>query len=132
MGAHAQNAPAAPCAVTVEIRDFDDYYPPGSLRRAEEGEVIVAFKATPGSKRPSDIEVVHGSGFDDLDAAAFKIARSLRVNSPCFAQTVRWAFNFDYEPPEPDPRPVKQHGCIVWTPKGTGYVLLVPDESAID
>jgi TonB family protein len=111
------------------MRDFNDYYPPGSLRRAEEGEVVIAFKVSPGSKRPSDIEVIHGSGFDALDAAAFKIASSLRVSSPCSVQTVRWAFNFDYEPPEPERRPMKRTGCIVWTPRGTGYVLLVPDES---
>jgi len=27
LGVHAQDAPASTCAVTVEIRDFDDYYP---------------------------------------------------------------------------------------------------------
>jgi len=131
LGVHAQNAPALTCAVTVEIRDFDDYYPPGSLRREEAGEVIVAFVASPGSKYPRDIEVVRSSGFDNLDAAAFKLAKSLRVNSPCREQKTRWAVHFDYEPPEPRPTRLKR-GCVEPIVRGLGFVLVVRDESEID
>jgi TonB family protein len=129
MAARAQDAPIASCAVTVQMRDYDDYYPPGALRRAEEGEAIIAFRATPGERWPRDVEIVRSSGFPALDEAALKIVRSLRVKSPCFARTVRWAVHFDYEPPEPQPR--RQTGCIEIIPRGTGYVLVVPDESEI-
>jgi len=130
MGARAQVVPATPCAVTVEMRDFDDYYPPGSLRRGEASEVIVAFLASPESKRPSDIEIVRSSGIANLDYAALKVVKSLRVSSPCSARTSRWAVHFDYEPPEPQPK--QQRGCIERTLMGLGFVLLVPDESEID
>src|SRR5262245_16446937 len=112
------------------MRDFDDYFPPGSLRRGEEGEVIVALQVAPGLRGPLAVEIVRSSGIPGLDEAALKIARSLRMNSPCYSQTVRWAVHFDYEPPEPQPS--RQTGCVVTTPRGAGYVLLVPDESGAD
>jgi hypothetical protein len=44
------------------------------------------------------IELVRSSGFPDLDAAALKLMRQVKVNSPCAGQRVRWLVHFDYGP----------------------------------
>ena len=130
IGAQAQIVGTSPCAVTAELQGFpDDFYPPGSIRRAEEGEVIITFLGSPGDDTARDVQFARSSGVPDLDAAALKVARNLRVRSPCSARVARWAVHFDHES-EQRPRP-PQAGCVVlvWA---IANVLVVPDESQED
>jgi len=127
-GVQAQIAGTSACAVTANLQgDPDDFYPPGSIRRAEEGEVIIAILASPGDDQPRDIRIVRSSGFPDLDNAALKLVRRLRVSSPCSAKVARWAVHFDHEP---DDTPAERRfGCLV---HATTNVLLVADETPVD
>ena len=56
----------------------DDYYPPGSIRREEQGSPVVQACVGPGGKLLREPVVTDTSGFPDLDAAAIKVARATR------------------------------------------------------
>jgi protein TonB len=56
----------------------DDYYPPGSIRREEQGSPVVQACVGPGGKLLREPVVTDTSGFPDLDAAAVKVARATR------------------------------------------------------
>jgi protein TonB len=56
----------------------DDYYPPGSIRREEQGSPVVQACVGPTGKLLREPVVTDTSGFPDLDAAAIKVARATR------------------------------------------------------
>ena len=47
----------ASCPVEVTLVNPDDYYPPGSIRRQESGEVVIEFTASCGSCLAGDISL---------------------------------------------------------------------------
>jgi TonB family protein len=58
-----------------------DFYPQGSIRRAEQGAPTVRVCVDPSGKLLRDPEVVESSGFRELDAAAIKVAKSSRYKA---------------------------------------------------
>jgi protein TonB len=56
----------------------DDYYPPGSIRREEQGSPVVQACVGANGRLLRDPVVTDTSGFPDLDAAAVKVARATR------------------------------------------------------
>jgi protein TonB len=56
----------------------DDYYPPGSIRREEQGSPVVQACVGPGGKLVREPVVTDTSGFPDLDGAAIKVAKATR------------------------------------------------------
>jgi len=116
------------CAVRVSLADdLDDFYPPGSLRRLEEGEVVIVFRAAPGEGSARDIRISRSSGYAALDDAALRLVRALQVNSPCESRETRWAVHFSHGPEE---KVVQPANTDVSFSRVVGKVLLVPDESA--
>src|SRR5262245_39898474 len=59
----------------------DDYYPPGSIRREEQGSPVVQACVGPGGKLLREPVVTDTSGFPDLDGAAIKVAKATRYAS---------------------------------------------------
>lgn len=57
--------------------NLEDYYPPGSKRREEEGTVRVRLCVDPAG-RVKDTQVADSSGFPELDAAALRAVGSYR------------------------------------------------------
>ena len=58
-----------------------DFYPQGSIRRAEQGAPTVKVCVDPSGKLLRDPEVVETSGFRELDAAAIKVAKASRYKA---------------------------------------------------
>ena len=58
----------------------DDFYPPGSIRREEQGAPVVQACVGPTGKLLRDPVVTDTSGFPDLDSAAVKVARANRYS----------------------------------------------------
>jgi len=56
----------------------DDYYPPGSIRREEQGSPAVQACVGPTGKLLREPVVTESSGFPELDGAAIKVARDTR------------------------------------------------------
>jgi periplasmic protein TonB len=56
----------------------DDYYPPGSIRREEQGSPVVQACVGPNGKLVREPVVTDTSGFPDLDGAAIKVAKATR------------------------------------------------------
>jgi protein TonB len=56
----------------------DDFYPPGSIRREEQGSPVVQACVGPKGQLLRDPVVTDTSGFPDLDSAAVKVARATR------------------------------------------------------
>jgi len=56
----------------------DDYYPPGSIRREEQGSPVVQACVGPTGKLVREPVITDTSGFPDLDSAAIKVARATR------------------------------------------------------
>jgi periplasmic protein TonB len=56
----------------------DDYYPPGSIRREEQGAPVVQACVGPGGRLLREPVVTDTSGFPDLDGAAVKVAKATR------------------------------------------------------
>ena len=127
-------APAAPafsandsCPVETSHKAPEDYYPPGSIRRSESGEVLIEFTAEVGAAHPRDVVVVQGSGFERLDNAALKIGRSLEVSTVCGAQRVRRYIVFEVWR---DPRDQRESiGCLVFDPAALTVLIFPYDES---
>ena len=71
----------ASCPVEATIGFPEDYYPPGTIRRMESGEVLLEITVEAGARRVSDVTVAKASGFPDLDNASLKLGRALKVSS---------------------------------------------------
>ena len=56
----------------------DDYYPPGSIRREEQGSPVVQVCVGPKGQLLREPLVTDTSGFPDLDNAAMKVAKASR------------------------------------------------------
>ena len=56
----------------------DDYYPPGSIRREEQGSPVVQACVGPNGRLLREPVVTDTSGFPDLDGAAVKVAKANR------------------------------------------------------
>ena len=80
-------APAVPafsandsCPVEISHQAPEDYYPPGSIRRSESGEVLIEFTAEVGAAHPRDVVVVQGQWFPgsrQCGTQARSVARSV-------------------------------------------------------
>jgi len=115
-------AGSSTCPVEVTVDNPDDFYPPGSIRRLESGEVIIDFTVEAGSARPKDIRLAQTSGWIDLDSAALKLGRKFDVSSQCETQRVRRSIVFDISQ---DPRDTPEgFGCLVYRPPA---MVLVTD-----
>ena len=62
---------------------LDEYYPRASLRREEQGDAWIEYGVEEGNKLLLDVRVIKSSGFQDLDSAAIKAAKSMRTMGQC-------------------------------------------------
>jgi len=114
------------CPVEAWHQAPEDYYPPGSRRREESGEVLVEFTAEVGAVHPRDVVIVNGSGIPDLDRAALKLGAALEVSTACGAQRVRRYIVFEMWR---DPRDQREfHGCLVYDPATVTVSIFPYDE----
>jgi len=129
---HAVPAIAAPmkassdCPIEATLDNPDDFYPPGPIRRQETGETVIEFTADPGSVSARDIALVQTSGFVDLDSAAIRLGRALRISSSCASQRIRRSILFDMSL-DPRDTPERGVGCLVVRPPA--MVLVVPTDA---
>jgi protein TonB len=65
-------------AKLTRMVNADDYYPPGSIRREEQGSPVVQACVGPNGRLLRDPVVTDTSGFPDLDGAAVKVAKATR------------------------------------------------------
>ena len=70
-------AAGTPAKMTRPVNP-DDYYPPGSIRREEQGSPVVQACVGPSGKLLREPVVTDTSGFPDLDGAAIKVAKATR------------------------------------------------------
>jgi TonB family protein len=113
--AHATNSPKeagqvghvpdrnTPAQITVPANP-DDYYPPGSIRREEQGSPIVQVCVDPSGKPVREPLITNTSGFPDLDDAAIQVAKATRykagtengnaVPESCLKFKIKFSLNF--------------------------------------
>jgi len=65
----------SPAMITSPVNPAD-FYPPGSIRRNEQGSPVVLVCVGPNGRLLRDPVVSDSSGFPDLDGAAIKVARA--------------------------------------------------------
>ena len=82
------------CEPKVRAPNPDDFYPPASIRRGEEGAVTFEYSVDAQTRAPKDVAIVSASGFVDLDSAALKFARQVRVETACTDQRYRLTVHF--------------------------------------
>jgi len=70
-------AAGSPAKMTRPVNP-DDYYPPGSIRREEQGSPVVQACVGSNGRLVRDPVVTDTSGFPDLDSAAVKVAKATR------------------------------------------------------
>ena len=70
-------AAGSPAKMTRPVNP-DDYYPPGSIRREEQGSPVVQACVGPNGRLLRDPVVTDTSGFPDLDGAAVKVAKATK------------------------------------------------------
>jgi protein TonB len=70
-------AAGSPAKMTRPVNP-DDYYPPGSIRREEQGAPVVQACVGSNGKLVREPVVTDTSGFPDLDGAAIKVAKATR------------------------------------------------------
>jgi TonB family protein len=74
----------AECNVSLQSGGMSagDFYPPGSVRRNEQGHVVLEYVPLETGKA-SEIVVVRSSEHPDLDSAAIKLIQRAQVSSTC-------------------------------------------------
>ncbi len=72
-----KTVPGQPAKMTRPVNP-DDYYPPGSIRREEQGSPVVQACVGPNGRLLREPVVTDTSGFPDLDGAAVKVAKATR------------------------------------------------------
>jgi TonB family protein len=72
-----RSVPGTPAKMTRPVNP-DDYYPPGSIRREEQGSPVVQACVGANGKLIREPVVTDTSGFPDLDGAAIKVAKATR------------------------------------------------------
>jgi hypothetical protein len=112
--------------IEATLDNPDDFYPPGPIRRQETGETVIEFTADPGSLSARDIALVQTSGSVDLDSAAIRLGRALRISSSCASQRIRRSILFDMSL-DPRDTPERGVGCLVVRPPA--MVLVVPTDA---
>jgi len=70
-------AAGTPAKMTRPVNP-DDYYPPGSIRREEQGSPVVQACIGPNGRLLREPVITDTSGFPDLDGAAIKVAKATR------------------------------------------------------
>lgn len=70
-------AAPSPAKMTRPVNP-DDYYPPGSIRREEQGSPVVMACVGANGRLLREPVVTDTSGFPDLDGAAVKVAKATR------------------------------------------------------
>jgi TonB family protein len=71
------------CQTEVSGPFLADYYPPGAKRRNEQGRVVLEYSLVEGSTKPANVRLVGSSGYQDLDNAALKYSKGLRMKQAC-------------------------------------------------
>jgi TonB family protein len=69
------------CHAEISGPSPDDFYPPGAKRRNEQGRVVLEYSIVEGSNKPENVLLLGSSGFQDLDNAALKFAKRIRVKA---------------------------------------------------
>lgn len=87
-------APAECKATFVRAPNPGDFYPPGSIKRNEQGPVVVEFTIAESPGAPSDITIARTSEHPDLDAAARKFIERARFETACPGQRFRKTIPF--------------------------------------
>jgi len=101
-------APVVPaeCRIEVSDRDFEDFYPRSAMRNGEEGVAVVELVLNANARLLMQPDLVKSSGFQPLDRAALKYAKSLRFKSNCPGQRFRHEIHMTipawYVPPAPE------------------------------
>jgi periplasmic protein TonB len=72
-----KTVPGQPARMTRPVNP-DDFYPPGSIRREEQGSPVVQACVGPNGRLLREPVVTDTSGFPDLDGAAVKVAKATR------------------------------------------------------
>jgi TonB family protein len=80
------------CKVSLKS-SAGDFYPPGSVRRNEQGPVILEFVPRETGKA-DEIVVVRSSEHPDLDSAATKLIQRAQITSTCPGRRVRFTVPF--------------------------------------
>jgi TonB family protein len=83
----------AECRPSVSGPSPDDFYPPASRRREEQGAVTLEYSVA-ADTIPADVRVAASSGFADLDTAALKYAKFLRAQGSCVGVRARIRVRF--------------------------------------
>lgn len=86
--------PRPECRGEMNVPPPSRYYPAGSKRREEEGDVVLDYTVVKKSTLPMDVRVVKSSGFADLDTAALKIAGNSAMKHLCPNQRYRLKISF--------------------------------------
>jgi TonB family protein len=86
--------PADACETEVTVLYPEELYPPGSRRRLEGGETVLDIQLS-DSSRIRAFRVVRSSGWQDLDTAAIKVAKTMRFAPGCGGKTVRRGVLFE-------------------------------------
>jgi TonB family protein len=71
------------CDLVFRAPSANDFYPPASLRREEQGAVMLEYALDPASRKAIDVLIMKSSGFADLDNAALKYSKYFRGTSNC-------------------------------------------------
>jgi len=82
------------CQVTISGPDLESYYPPGAKRRNEQGRSVLEYSIAEGSNKPVNVLLVGSSGYQDLDNAALKYAKNIRVKESCAGRRHRLNVSF--------------------------------------
>ena len=82
------------CRGKVLTPGISDFYPPASVRRDEQGKVVLEYGVEEGSKTLLDVRVVSSSGFEGLDSAALRAAKFVRTFGQCPGRRYRITIAF--------------------------------------
>ena len=77
----SDSRPMGPGARMTRAANPEDYYPPGSIRREEQGSPVVQACVGPSGRLLREPVVTETSGFPELDAAAIKVAKATRYSA---------------------------------------------------
>jgi TonB family protein len=81
------------CRTSFQGPSPDDFYPPSSRRRDEQGSVVLEFTVTADTV-PAEVRVAASSGFAELDTAALNYAKHLRAQGSCVGTRSRVKVRF--------------------------------------
>jgi TonB family protein len=82
------------CTMSIRGPAAGDFYPPGSKRRDEQGTVAFEFSVDPSTRQAIDVWLVASSGYQDLDIAALKYSKHMRITTNCPQQRFRTNLQF--------------------------------------